>query len=55
MRFIVTHKASRYGKYLPLPSRRTFETEAAAWDYVGSLDQDGYVDRVLYHVEPARG
>jgi hypothetical protein len=33
--------------------KKTFATEDDAWAYVGSLDQDGYVDRRTYRVVAA--
>jgi hypothetical protein len=52
--FKVQTKAYSQGRrWQDMRSHRLFETEAKAWEYVASLDQDGFVDRANYRVVKA--
>lgn len=52
--FKVQTKAYSCGKrWQDMRSRGVFLTEAAAWEYVARLDQDGVIDRHNYRVVPA--
>lgn len=53
--FKVQTKEYSLGKrWQDMRNARRFDTEQAAWDFVASLDQDGWIDRANYRVIPVK-